>query len=114
MSLEKVGLWVKVRFFASAREIAGISEETLELENGATVRSLIEFLIQKFGPRLANYLLHEKTRLPRGNLQFLIDGQNIDSLKGVSTELRDGNTLAIIPPVGGGRAATFNKLKLSP
>jgi molybdopterin converting factor small subunit len=38
----------------------------------------------------------------RGFLQFLVNGKSASSLKGLQTELSDGDVLAILPPVGGG------------
>jgi molybdopterin converting factor small subunit len=37
-----------------------------------------------------------------GFLSFLVNGKNINVLQGFDTELKQGDTVAILPPVGGG------------
>lgn len=92
---------VKIRFFTTLREITGKREETAELAGRATVDNLLSFLSKKYGEKFTNYLYHEETGL-QVSLQVLVNGKNITTLQELETELKDGDTLAIIPPVGGG------------
>jgi len=89
-----------VRFFTRLREITGKPEEKLDIAEDATVNDVLETLIRKYGKDFREYLLsRDESGL---YLQFLIDGRNVTQLDGLKTKLRQGNTLAIIPPVGGG------------
>jgi molybdopterin converting factor subunit 1 len=77
---------IKVRFFASVREIAGKSETDLQVEAGATVSGLMTIL-QGIFPRLS----------PAGmmvavNQEFAAPG----------AVLREGDEVALLPPVSGG------------
>jgi molybdopterin converting factor small subunit len=38
----------------------------------------------------------------QGFLSFLVNGKNINALEGFNTKLKQGDTIAILPPVGGG------------
>jgi molybdopterin converting factor small subunit len=38
----------------------------------------------------------------RSYLQFLVNGRSITTMQGFKTRLREGDSVAIIPPVGGG------------
>lgn len=83
---------VRVRFFAGHRDIVGRSEQTFELEPGATVGSLWEQLVADY-PRLRGY---------SGRLLYAVNQEFSDP----STPLRDGDEVAYIPPVSGGAGET--------
>jgi len=93
---------VKVKFFALVRELTGKREETVDLDDDATVRVLLDKLSDEYGPKFQEYLFDPDSKKPRGYLQFLIDGRNIALMQGLDTALREGSSLAILPPVGGG------------
>jgi len=96
-------LQVKVRFFTSLREIVGIREITLSFseEKKVTIDVVLKSLEEKYGKHFQDYVYNSGTAEPKGFLQFLVNG-NSTSLSGLQTELRDGDVLAILPPVGGG------------
>jgi len=98
------GLKVSVRFFTSLREITGKKEETLEFSNDkkVTVDEVLCLLSREHGRRFVDYVYDSKTGEVKGFLQFLINGKSASTLNGLRTELKHGDVLAIIPPVGGG------------
>ncbi|MBS7607662.1 MAG: ubiquitin-like small modifier protein 1 [Candidatus Bathyarchaeia archaeon] len=98
------GLRVSVRFFTTLREITGKREETLEFPEGehVTLASVLKRLSERYGKGFVEYVYDSKTGDVKGFLQFLINGRSASTLKGLETELADGDVLAIIPPVGGG------------
>jgi sulfur-carrier protein len=95
---------VKVRFFTNLREIVGQREETLPFANGekVTVDLVLKFLSKKYGANFNGYVYDPKTGQPKNFLQFLINGTSASTLDGLETELKDGDVLALLPPVGGG------------
>ena len=95
---------VKVRFFTSLREIVNKREEPLTFPVGekVTVNLVLKTLSQKYGNPFTEYLYNGKTGQPKNFLQFLINGTSTSTLNGLETELKDGDVLAILPPVGGG------------
>jgi molybdopterin synthase sulfur carrier subunit len=97
-------LQVSVRFFTSLREIADKKEETLKFPESekVTVDSVLKTLGQRYGKRFVQYVYDEKTGEVKGFLQFLVNGKSATTLNGLQTELKDGDVLAILPPVGGG------------
>jgi molybdopterin synthase sulfur carrier subunit len=95
-------LKVTVKYFASVREIAGKREEQLEVDDGATVETLLNGLSRMYGQKFTEYVFDEKTHAIRDHIQFLIDGKSAITLQGLKTRIRDGCQFAIIPPVGGG------------
>jgi len=93
---------VKVKFFALVRELTGKREEIVDLDDQATVQTLLDKLVDEYGAKFHEYLFEPASNRPRGYLQFLIDGRNITLMQGLDTTLKEGSSFAILPPVGGG------------
>ncbi|MFN4133505.1 MAG: ubiquitin-like small modifier protein 1 [Candidatus Hadarchaeales archaeon] len=88
---------VTVKFFANFREATGV--EQVEISAG-DVSSLLDELVKRFGERLAGELFSEG-RL-KDTVYILVNGMGISSTGGLKTRLRDGDVVAIFPPVSGG------------
>jgi molybdopterin synthase sulfur carrier subunit len=97
-------LQVSVRFFTSLRELVDKKEEILEFPEGekVTVDTVLTTLRQRYGKRFTEYIYDRETGEVRGFLQFLVNGKSASTLNRLQTELKDGDILAILPPVGGG------------
>ena len=95
---------VKVRLFTSLREIIGKKEESLTFtqEEKVTIETVLKVLSDKYGKPFTEYVFENETNKPKGFLQFLVNGNSTSSLNGLETVLKDGDVLAILPPVGGG------------
>jgi len=95
---------VTVRMFTSLREIVGKREETILFPDNEKVNidTVLKTLSSKYGNSFTEYVYESKTDRPKAFLQFLINGNSTITLKGLKTELKDGDVLAILPPVGGG------------
>ena len=82
---------VTVRYFAAARERAGLTSEALRLPRGATVAELLAALLEK-----------------RPGLSSLSRHLRVDEEFAAPTHvLDDGVEVALIPPVAGGTAGLF-------
>ena len=92
---------VKVKYFTFLRELIGRKDEEYEFEKEPTVEELIKFIAKKYGKEAENYLFEKDGRL-KEILSFLVNGKSVTSLDGPKTKLKNGDILAIIPPVGGG------------
>ncbi len=92
---------VTVKFFTTLREITGKRKEEVELLGNLTVTKLLEELSKKHGLQFINYV-YDETGKVRSYLQFLVNGRSITTMQGFKTRLREGDSVAIIPPVGGG------------
>ena len=97
-------LQVSVRFFTVLREVAGKKEETLQFAEGekVTVDAVLKALSSRYGKPFTEYVCDQRTGGVKGFLQFFINGQSTSVLKGLGSELQDGDVVAIVPPVGGG------------
>lgn len=91
----------RIKVFAAIREITKTREIESEVDNSITVRDAIKLMINKYGEKLAEYLL-EKNGEPKPAFLLLVNGVSIKELKGLETPLKEGDVLAILPPAVGG------------
>ncbi|MBX5326673.1 MAG: ubiquitin-like small modifier protein 1 [Candidatus Bathyarchaeia archaeon] len=92
---------VTVKLFTTLRELAGKGEVTVETNNKLTVATLLRKLEERYGEEFREYVYDENGNV-KGFLQFLVNGKSVETFQGLKTRLKDGDTVAILPPVGGG------------
>lgn len=92
---------ISVKFLASIREIVGAHEIPFEISPGNTVESLLEILESHFGVDFKE-AVGKPFEDENPKVMFLVNGRDIDFLKGPKTELSEGDTVVLIPPVAGG------------
>jgi molybdopterin synthase sulfur carrier subunit len=95
---------VTIRFFTILREVTGKREDMLQFSETekVTVNAVLKSLANRFGKPFTEYVYDQHTGEVKGFLQFFINGKSASALNGLESELRDGDMLAIVPPVGGG------------
>ena len=81
---------VVVRYFAAARQAAGLASENLDLGEGATVGDALEAIAARHGDSLRRVL---------ASCSFLLDSVAVQDR---ATPLRPGAELEVLPPFAGG------------
>lgn len=90
-----------MKYFASFRELFGVSEEEYEVEKGDRLRDLLLNYIPGRHAHVAGVWKDKVEQLMRGeepSYIVIVNGDRAD----FDQELRDGDVVAILPPVGGG------------
>ena len=95
-------LRVKVKYLATAREITGTREETVETKNPSTIMDLLRLLVEKHGQRMRDYLFDPASGEPHSHIRFLLDGKSVHMINAFDTALSEDAILLIVPPVAGG------------
>ncbi len=85
---------VKVKLFANFREAAGVKEIEIQSSN---VGKLLDSLVEKY-PKLKD-LFYEEGKL-RDYVNIMVNGRNIRG--DTRYKLKEGDVVAIFPPVSGG------------
>jgi MoaD family protein len=92
---------VTVHYFTLLRSVTGTREEKMDVKEGSTVEDLLKTLSAKYGKEFERYIF--SGREYRGlKLLFFVDGRSIEGSDGFKTKLKNGNILAIMPPIAGG------------
>jgi molybdopterin synthase sulfur carrier subunit len=89
-----------VRLFANFREVVG--KDRIEVAGVANVASLLEKLVEIYGEKLARELYLPGSREPKETVHILVNNKVMSLHKGLSVPLKDGDVIAIFPPVAGG------------
>ncbi len=92
---------ITVKFFAEFREATGKRQENIEGVSDAA--SLLEELVRRFGEKLAKLLYSPDRQKLRKTVNILVNGRRISASQGLKTPLKDGDVVAIFPPVSGGK-----------
>ncbi len=86
MNPEKIS--ITVRFFASVKDVAKLSETTIELPAASIVEDALTLLISQY-PEMKNF---------RSYIRIAVNENYVEP----GFRLHDGDEIAIIPPVSGG------------
>ncbi|MFC2108075.1 MoaD/ThiS family protein [Candidatus Bipolaricaulota bacterium] len=89
---------ITIKVFGGLRESFQGGTQTYRLSSPVTLAFLLQELEIDF-PELSKKLV---AGIDAGYLNILINGRNVRFLQGQDTELQDGDTVAFLPPVGGG------------
>lgn len=94
-------LRITVQFLGNIREITGTREQAFDIAE-ATVQALVERMTGEYGDDFKRTLIHTSTGKVSSSVVIVLNGVDIEALKGVKTNLKDGDIVAIFPPVAGG------------
>jgi len=92
---------VNVRLLGVFRGFSGNSRITLKLEQ-PTVRKVIQKLGDSLHVEAKRLLVDAELNDPRPNVLILINGKEIGVLKGLETEIKEGDEVTLIPVSHGG------------
>ncbi len=92
---------MKVHFCATLRPIVGGKTVEFEVEQGLTVREMLDVMIARF-PRLKTELLDETGKM-HGHVHFFVNGRDAQFLEnGIQTVIQPDDVINVFPAVGGG------------
>ncbi|MFX1369729.1 MAG: ubiquitin-like small modifier protein 1 [Promethearchaeota archaeon] len=88
-----------VKFFATVREAVGTRSVQLDAAN---IREVLELLQNQYGKAFTDTVIDEETGTLKRFFSCMVNGKRIELLDSYETKLKDGDAVAIFPPVGGG------------
>ena len=90
---------VEVKFFAGFREIVGKKKVTME---AGDVEGILEEIREEYSELGSEIFLDEDDSELEDYVIIMVNGRKIEMLEGTETNLEEGDTVAIFPPVAGG------------
>ena len=91
---------MRVRFYATLRDLVGVSATDLPVPDRVEVRQVLDRLTEAYSP------LHDKLWDAEGDwsgfVTVLLNGRSVQWLQGLETLVADDDALSLFPPVGGG------------
>jgi molybdopterin synthase sulfur carrier subunit len=91
---------MKVKLFATLRQLVGAKEIEVGLEVGDTVGSVLTRLVADY-PVLRGHILDDEGNL-EAYINVFVNGRSMRFLDSLNTSLSEDDVLAIFPPVAGG------------
>ena len=92
---------ITVRVFGLIKELIGTGNIHVKIEENQTLINVLDFLLTKYKD-LGDIILDPNTNKPQSSIRFLLNGQSIESSNIVKEKVKEGDILAILPPVSGG------------
>jgi molybdopterin synthase sulfur carrier subunit len=89
---------IEVQFFATFREVFESKSVQIDVGTGATVKDLLNLVCNT---RERRERVFDNGKL-KPHIAVMKNGRHIQHLKGLATELNDGDTISVFPPVAGG------------
>jgi len=89
---------VSVKVFGGLRDAFGQGEMQLRIPSDATLSALFEQLATSRPAETAKLV----EGIDAGYLNVLVNGRNVHFLDGRDTRLSDHDSVAVLPPIGGG------------
>jgi len=94
---------VTVRFLGPHRSIVGKDSIAVDVGESSRVIDLVREISDQISkPEFTKILIDPELDDPRPNNVILVNGREINSLKGLETELHEGDEVVLIPLVHGG------------
>lgn len=96
--VEVIRVKLKVKLFANFREVTKNKEVEVNVK-GDTVRDVVSSLVADY-PKLEPLMLTDHQIKPYVNI--LLNGQSVRDESGLASKIKEGDDVAIFPPVSGG------------
>lgn len=94
-------MMVLVKAYGTLRDQLGFKGSLrLDLEEGSDLCTLLKLLVKEQGEDIKGHLWKNDELL----VKVFINGRDVEFLGGLKTMLKDGDEVALIPPIAGGNA----------
>ena len=93
---------LRVRLLGVFRGLSGMGQLDMEFEKPVLVGKVIRRLVELFSPEFKRVLIDPELGDPRPNAIILVNEKEISVLRGLETEVSNGDEIVLIPVSHGG------------
>ncbi len=93
---------LKIRYAGPVASMLKKREEMVDIETGSTLLDLLERLVDSHGKWLRDEVLDDDGERIRDGALVVVNGVAVGQLHGLNTELKEGDTIALLPWFPGG------------
>jgi molybdopterin converting factor small subunit len=90
---------IKIIFFGPLEKWAG---KRSYMGKGNNIEDFFINLESQIGKSLINHLTHVETGFVKSHYHILLNGTDTDSETCLTTPLKNGDVITVVPPIGGG------------
>ena len=90
-----------IKFIGALRHVSDKPQLTVNYEDGMSLKQLMAKILHD-APRLERMFSDQQPDDSRFNALILVNGREISVLRGLETELNDGDEIVFVPVVHGG------------
>jgi sulfur-carrier protein len=91
---------MRIKAYATLRDLLGAGVIEVPLDGAANIEQLLRRLVADCPP--FGKKLWDDDGKPTGYVTILLNGRSVEYLSGMATPVKDDDTVALFPPVGGG------------
>jgi len=95
-------LMVNIEYVGHVKSITGNGKEEVEARYGSSVADLLNVLAKRYGEPFMKAIYEPKSTDVKSNYIVTVNGFLLNQLRGLDTELKNGDHVAILPVVSGG------------
>jgi molybdopterin synthase sulfur carrier subunit len=92
---------VTLKFIGALRDFLKNGKIALQTEQTVSLRELIKEIVKE-SPKLERLLVDPELEDSRPNTLIIVNGKEISALKGLETEIKDGDEVVFVPVLHGG------------
>ena len=93
---------VKVHSILGIKKILGGGDLEFSVPEGSTLKSLLSMMIRDYGKELSLLLYGADGTDVLPHIRLMVNGRDVEFLKGLETDLNEGDEVLILPPISGG------------
>lgn len=93
---------VKVHYISLVKSFTKTSQDEFDLKEGSPLVDLLDKIANKYGKQFSNEVYDPSKKEIKSTFVAMVNGVLMDQLKGIKTQLKDGDNIILMSLMTGG------------